>query len=155
MKIIKTTSGNKISISRKEWEDLGKKAGFSSTDGFDSVDKLVNRLKEEAGTQESTLADKWAIVAGNLQGILGGIISDVQSASEGYWHVSSAATELGIADNLKKINELVQRERNRNHEDHKDGKRTENKDVQERMGRSWQEGWMDNSRFISNAGSWG
>ena len=106
MKIIKTTSGNKISISRKEWEALGKKAGFSSTDGFDSVDKLVNRLKEEAGTQESTLADKWAIVAGNLQGILGGIISDVQSASEGYWHVSSAATELGIADNLKKINEL-------------------------------------------------
>ena len=47
MKIIKTANGNKIKISRKEWEAIGKKAGWITQEavgyeGNDSLNEIID-----------------------------------------------------------------------------------------------------------------
>jgi len=55
MKVVKTASGNKIKMSRKEWEDMGKKAGWmkEASDAFEEAKVKAKALWEEGKRDEA------------------------------------------------------------------------------------------------------
>ncbi len=104
---IVTSSGKKtIKMSKKEWSDIGKKAGWikkSSVDyaKFDSyMDSIIERnTKENPG-------ETYAGAFGSLTVVLSNLMSDIEGALNGSTNISSTSKSLGAENILKKAMEV-------------------------------------------------
>jgi hypothetical protein len=117
MNIIESSGKKTIKMSQKEWESIGKKAGWmkqSSVDyaKFDSYMKSIVERNEKENAGET-----YAGAFGTLTVVLSNLMSDIEGALNGSTLINSTSKALGAEDILKKALELS---KNKTEEDNND-----------------------------------
>jgi hypothetical protein len=110
-----TSDKKRIKISKKEWSDIGKKAGWIKKSSVDyaKLDSYIKAVIEE-GKSFSEDGDPYPYAFGHIQSAIAAVFSDFESALSGKDYLISDVSEaIGAGDIIKKAIELSQMSQNK------------------------------------------
>ena len=114
MKIVSAAGKKSIKMARKEWESIGKKAGWMKQSSINhaQLDSYIKTIMEK-GESLGHNGNPYPYVCGHLQSIIEGLLSDLDRVLNGSTFVGYASKAIGAEDIMNRIIELVEEKSNR------------------------------------------
>ena len=115
MKLLKTANGNKIKISKKEWQDIGKTAGWRENGEYSWTSDVADSAKDLfKGSQPLVVVDKF--FADCMEQINHEIENNPDQFTEEdrqkvIWSIENARERIKNPESLKELINLIKRER--------------------------------------------